>query len=109
MFVAQRPREIAPRASALTTRSQVPTHPAIDLFVVSFLMLFFELAAIRWLPAAIRVVAYFSNVVLISCFLGMGLGCIYRGKRDLFATFPPVALCLVLLSSHLTSSGVALP
>ena len=29
---------------------------------------------IRWLGASIRIVAYFSNLVLISAFFGLGIG-----------------------------------
>ena len=36
--------------------------------------LFWELVLIRWLGATIRVVAYFSNLVLISAFFGLGIG-----------------------------------
>ena len=37
-------------------------------------MLFWELVLIRWLGASIRIVAYFSNLVLISAFFGLGVG-----------------------------------
>jgi hypothetical protein len=36
--------------------------------------LFWELVLIRWLGASIRIVAYFSNLVLISAFFGLGVG-----------------------------------
>lgn len=32
--------------------------------------------------------AYFSNVVMIACFLGMGLGCLRRGKKSLTHYLP---------------------
>jgi hypothetical protein len=35
------------------------------LFCVSFLILFFELVCIRWVPAYIRYLSYFSNFVLL--------------------------------------------
>jgi len=44
------------------------------LFLASFLSLFFELLFIRWLPDAIHVFSFFGNFVLLSCFLGLGLG-----------------------------------
>jgi SAM-dependent methyltransferase len=37
-------------------------------------ILFWELVLIRWLGASIRIVAYFSNLVLISAFFGLGVG-----------------------------------
>ena len=45
-----------------------------QLLAVSFVVLFQELALIRWLPVQVRVVAYFPNLILIGAFLGLGLG-----------------------------------
>jgi SAM-dependent methyltransferase len=81
----------------------------VDLVIVSFLLLFLELAVIRWLPATIRVVAYFSNVVLVSCFLGMGLGCLLRTRRDLLTTVAPLLLVFVAIAQPLGRAGVANP
>jgi SAM-dependent methyltransferase len=54
------------------------------LFVASFLLLYFELVLIRWVPGHVRVLAYFTNFVLIGSFFGMGLGLMLsRSKRDL--------------------------
>lgn len=44
------------------------------LFVASFLSLFVELLLIRWIPSTVHVVGFFNNLVLIGCFLGLGLG-----------------------------------
>ncbi len=46
----------------------------MQLFLVSFLVLFVELVLIRWIPSTFHIVAFFNNLVLIACFLGMGLG-----------------------------------
>jgi hypothetical protein len=48
--------------------------PGVQLFLVSFLVLFIELVLIRWIPSTFHIVAFFNNLVLIGCFLGMGLG-----------------------------------
>jgi spermidine synthase len=48
--------------------------PRRDLFLVSFLILFFELAAIRWFAATVVFVTFFTNIVLLACFLGMSVG-----------------------------------
>jgi spermidine synthase len=48
------------------------------LFLASFAALALEMALIRWLPAHIRVVSYFPNLVLIAAFLGLGLGALTR-------------------------------
>ncbi len=51
------------------------------LFLISFLALFFELLLIRWIPAHVRVIGYFTNFILISAFFGMGMGCLLASSR----------------------------
>ena len=80
-----------------------------DLVVVSFLLLFLELAVIRWLPASIRLIAYFSNVVLVSCFLGMGVGCTLKFRRDLLPSVAPLLLALALAAAPGGRAGVVNP
>jgi SAM-dependent methyltransferase len=65
------------------------------LILLSFLMLFVELAVIRWSGANVVYLAYFSNLVLLGSFLGIGLGFLWvgRGGRPLFP-FTPVVLAL---------------
>ncbi|MBT3413551.1 MAG: hypothetical protein HOI59_03910 [Nitrospina sp.] len=65
------------------------------LFGYSFLILFFELALIRFIPSNIRITAYFINLVLVAAFLGMGIGMlrVKRGK-DLTQFFLPLLLLL---------------
>ena len=46
----------------------------IRIFLASFLVLFLEVALIRWLPAQIRLLSYFSNFILLASFLGIGIG-----------------------------------
>lgn len=71
-------------------------HRAINLFLISFLGLFFELALIRWLGTEIKVFAYLKNVVLIAAFLGLGLGYfISRRPSNTFPLFLPLATALV--------------
>ena len=71
------------------------------LFVVSFLILFFELVCIRWIPAYIRYLSYFSNFVLLSCFLGMGIGLLLaREKLQLLGLFAPLLLLFVVIVSN---------
>jgi spermidine synthase len=53
----------------------------IKLFVVSFAMLFLEIFLIRWISTEIRIFAYVNNLVLLACFLGIGIGCYYSKKR----------------------------
>ncbi|PIQ68079.1 MAG: hypothetical protein COV91_06045 [Candidatus Taylorbacteria bacterium CG11_big_fil_rev_8_21_14_0_20_46_11] len=70
----------------------------LSLVLASFLGLFLELALIRWLPANVLSIAYFSNIVLISAFLGLGLGCALASKdRDTFRWFPLALLSTTIL------------
>ena len=79
------------------------------LFVSSFLVLFLETALIRWMPAYVRLLAYFSNFILLASFLGIGIGCLLAGRRrNLFAWFPLIQFALVLAVDRLRLE-VALP
>src|ERR1051326_6417560 len=62
----------------------------LRLVLLSFLMLFVELALIRWTGANIIYLSYFSNFVLLGSFLGIGLGFLRGGRRpDLWPLAPP--------------------
>src|SRR5262245_22816107 len=68
----------------------------LTLFLSSFLVLFLEVALIRWMPAYIRLLAYFSNFILLAAFLGCGIGCLLaRARRNLFLAFPALLLLVV--------------
>jgi len=70
---------------------------ALNLFLVGFLVLFFELACIRWFAAYVVFLQFFTNVVLIASFLGMSCGCLAaRKQRDWLGYFPFVALGTIL-------------
>jgi hypothetical protein len=67
------------------------------LFFASFLMLFTELALIRWITANNVYVTEATNFVLLASFLGIGIGFLNaRSGRD-YLRWTPVAL-LVLVS-----------
>src|SRR5438046_1601739 len=64
-----------------------------NLFLVGFLVLFLELACIRWFAASVIFLQFFTNVVLIASFLGMSCGCLAaRQRRDWLGYFPIIAL-----------------
>jgi SAM-dependent methyltransferase len=70
---------------------------AWPLFLISFLVLFLEVALIRWMPAYIRLLAYFSNFILLASFLGIGVGCLLAPLRtNLLKWFPLVQVLLVV-------------
>jgi spermidine synthase len=60
----------------------------LEIGAISFVILFQELALIRWLPTQVRVLSYFPNVVLISAFLGLGIGCLLASRRPLVELWP---------------------
>jgi len=68
----------------------------LRLFALSFLMLFLELALIRWIGSNVLYLSYFSNFVLLASFLGIGLGFLRAtAARDLFG-FAPIALAALV-------------
>jgi SAM-dependent methyltransferase len=68
------------------------------LVLGSALMLFLELALIRWLGANIVHLSYFSNFVLLGSFLGIGVGfLISRRPWSILPAVPVVLAALVVL------------
>jgi hypothetical protein len=66
------------------------------LALLSFLMLFVELALIRWIGSNVIYLSYFSNFVLLGSFLGIGVGFLRATARpDLFALAPAILTVLV--------------
>ena len=70
---------------------------ALQLFALSFLMLFVELALIRWSGALVIYLSYFSNFVLLGSFLGIGIGFLRARARVNLFPWAPVALALLIL------------
>jgi hypothetical protein len=62
------------------------------LFAVSFLFLFLELAFIRWFPAQVLFLTFFTNTVLLACFLGLSLGCLAARQRRNYFRWTPLLL-----------------
>src|SRR5918992_5609843 len=77
-------------------------------FLASFLVLFVEIALIRWMPAYIRLLAYFSNFILLASFLGIGVGCLLAGQTRLFLFFP-VLMAAVVAAVNFLRLEVAVP
>lgn len=65
------------------------------LFWISVILLFLELLIIRWLSAELRIFAYFHNLVLIICFLGIGLGCAQTDRKT--SILIPLAILTALV------------
>ncbi len=79
------------------------------IFLSSFLVLFLEVALIRWMPAYIRLLSFFSNFILLASFLGIGVGCLLAARRRrLFYLFPLLQL-LVIASVFTGKLEIAVP
>lgn len=70
--------------------------PGFDLFLVSALILFLELALIRWLPAHVLYLSFFTNTVLLASFVGMSVGCMIARKPGRELNRTPIWLALTL-------------
>src|SRR3989338_2338367 len=68
-----------------------------QLFLASFLFLFLEIAFIRWISGYVKIVAYFTNIILISAFLGGGIGLLAH-KRN-YRNFFPVFIFILVFSA----------
>jgi hypothetical protein len=53
----------------------------LRLFLVSFLILFLELACIRWFGSTVIFLTFFTNIILMACFLGMSVGLLSASGR----------------------------
>src|SRR5207237_4581504 len=87
------------RAAAMRDR------PVTDLFLVSWLLLFLELACIRWFPAHVLFLTFFTNTVLLACFLGMSVGCLAAKHRRNYLKWTPLLLSIALAAAYLVESA----
>src|SRR5438105_15951107 len=77
-----------------------PIRAGLDLFLISRLLLFLELACIRWFPAHVLFLTFFTNVVLLACFLGMSVGCLTAGRPRNHLAWTPALLALGIGAAH---------
>lgn len=106
----------APPASAppVVSAQVEPTLPTwrdrLRLVLLSFLLLFLELALIRWTGANIIHLSFFTNFVLLASFLGIGLGFLRANRRVNLFPYAPIALAALVafirfFPADLTSSS----
>ncbi len=67
------------------------------LVAASALMLFIELALIRWTGSNVVHLSYFSNFVLLGSFLGIGIGILRSGRAKRLPYYSPIMLGLLVL------------
>ncbi len=80
-------------------RSLLPAFPLpgrIRLTMLSFLVLFVELALIRWAGSNVVYLSFFTNFVLLGSFLGIGIGFLRAGARRSLFPYSPIALALLV-------------
>ena len=84
--------------------------PAIRLACYSGLILFFELAFIRYTAAYVRVFSFYLNFVLIATFLGMGVGLLRAASaKQLKWIAGPATLLLLGAVAFFGMSPIAVP
>ena len=72
---------------------------AINLFLVGFLVLFLELACIRWFAANVIFIQFFTNVVLLACFLGMSCGCLAARRTFDWLKYTPIVTLATIMAA----------
>lgn len=66
------------------------------LVALSVLSLYLELLLIRWMSSHVLYLGYFSNFVLLGCFLGLGAGALMSRRRWDLLSIAPFALTLLV-------------
>lgn len=91
--------------AATPETAQVPDsrRAALDLFLISLLILFLELACIRWFPAHVLYLTFFTNTVLLASFLGMSLGCLAVSQERNYLAWTPYVLAFAMGVAALVS------
>jgi hypothetical protein len=71
---------VHPRKPASSCASPTLNESRMKLFLLGFLTLFLELFFIRYLAGSIWNLGYFPNLVLLSAFVGMGIGFVFHQR-----------------------------
>ena len=82
-------------------------HPGARLFLLAFVTLYLELAFIRFTAAEVLYLGYFANFVLISVFLGIGIGFLVADRPvDLFPFVSPLTLLMIVfvVTTHIDAT-----
>src|SRR5581483_10958905 len=85
-------------------RTAMRDRPVSDLFLVSWLVLFLELACIRWFPSHVPFLTFFTNTVLLACFVGMSVGCLAARWPARHVRRTPAWLAAALAAGMLTDA-----
>ena len=88
--------------------SDPPARSGPWLFLASSCALFLELLLIRWAPAVVPFLAYYANLLLISSFLGLGLGALLARRGPALLPWFPL-LFVADLSLLLACRSIPMP
>src|SRR4029078_8801829 len=72
----------------------------VELFLISFLILFLELACIRLFPAHVLYLTFFTNVVLLASFLGMSVGCLAARNERNYLNWSTLLIVIAVAAAH---------
>lgn len=105
MFAASIRSSLLPLVKGVNTKA---SSPGGVLFLTGFLILFVELASIRWFAATVVFLQFFTNIIMLASFLGMSCGCLAaRQRRNWLESFPAIAffcifaaMALLVIYSH---------
>ena len=75
--------------------------PAWNLYLVSAMILFLELACIRWFPAHVLFLTFFTNTVLLASFVGMSIGCMTARSTKHHFYWTPTLLALATVTGYM--------
>lgn len=89
-----------PQASSAEKHAVSPFRAGGELFLISLIILFLELACIRWFPAHVLFLTFFTNTVLLACFLGMSVGCLAASRKWNLLNWTPWLLVIAMGTSH---------
>lgn len=78
---------------------------ALELFLMSFTSLFFELIVIRWLSCEFVCFMVFKTFPLVTCFVGLGVG-VSKANDALFRMVGPALLLFVLATFTCSIAGL---
>lgn len=82
------------------SNEQISLRSHFDLLLISAAILFLELACIRWFGSMVIYLTFFTNLVLLGCFLGMSIGCMIASKKTNYINYViPITLVSITLSA----------
>lgn len=77
----------------------------VSILLTSFLILFLELILIRIIPSYVIHISFYTNFILIACFLGIGVGLLLNKNIKDFSPYHLLLLLIFLVTVTITSLG----